>query len=190
MLKMAKLPKTFWGDTVQTSCLEFDILERVWTRKEVSFSYLKVFECKTFAHVPKEQRAKLDDKAVPCIFLGYGDAEFGYRLWNPEHKMLIRSRDVVFHENETIEQVQKTGESTFITPDLTTDSSTKNATNTRDIQDWHDHHDESEIDGDTEGVEQGEQPPTLGISTACREKNIEGASTIIELSKFRVLVDH
>ena len=82
--------------------MEFDIPERVWTRKEVSYSHLKVFGCKAFAHVPKEHRAKLDDKAVPCIFLGCGDVEFGYRLWDPEHKKLIRSRDVVFHKNETI----------------------------------------------------------------------------------------
>lgn len=33
-----------------------------------------------FVHVPKEQRSKLDDKAS----WGYGDEEFGYRLWDPE----------------------------------------------------------------------------------------------------------
>ena len=41
MLRMAKLPKTFWGEAVRTACylinhspsvpLEFDIPERVWT---------------------------------------------------------------------------------------------------------------------------------------------------------------
>ena len=36
-----------------------------------------------------------------CIFLGYGDDEFGYRLWNLEEKKVIRSRDIVFMEEKT-----------------------------------------------------------------------------------------
>uniref|UniRef100_A0A2N9H7B8 Integrase catalytic domain-containing protein n=1 Tax=Fagus sylvatica TaxID=28930 RepID=A0A2N9H7B8_FAGSY len=71
--------------------LDFDILERVWTREDAFYAYLKVFGCKTFAHVPKKQRLKLDDKATPCIFVGYGDAEFGYKLWDPKKKKMIRN---------------------------------------------------------------------------------------------------
>ncbi|KAK3003567.1 hypothetical protein RJ639_018902 [Escallonia herrerae] len=29
-----------------------------------------------FAHVRKEQLLKLDDKAIPCVFLGHGDTQF------------------------------------------------------------------------------------------------------------------
>ena len=105
----------------------------------------------------------LTTKQWPCIFLGYGDTEFDYRLWDLKHKKLIRSRDVVFHKNETIKEVQQTRESTFRIPDLIADSSTENATNTRDVQEEHDHHDELEIDGDTESVEQRKQPHTLEI---------------------------
>ena len=43
----------------------------MWTGRSASYSHLKVFRCKAFAHVPKEKRSKLDDKAMPCIFLGY-----------------------------------------------------------------------------------------------------------------------
>ena len=56
MLRMSKLPKTFWGEAVRTACylinrspsvpLEFYIPERVWTNKELSYSHLKVFGCK------------------------------------------------------------------------------------------------------------------------------------------------
>jgi hypothetical protein len=31
---------------------------------------LKVFGCKAFAHIPKENRKKLDAKAIKCIFIG------------------------------------------------------------------------------------------------------------------------
>ena len=96
MLKMAKLPKPFWGEAVQTTCylinrspsvpLGFDIPERVWSRHDISYSHLKVFGCKVFAHVNKEHRQKLDDKAIPCIFVGCGYEEFGYRLWDPEKR--------------------------------------------------------------------------------------------------------
>ena len=53
-------------------------------------------------HVAKDKRGKLDPKTCPCIFLGYGDNEFGYRLWNLEEKKVIRSRDIVFMEEKTI----------------------------------------------------------------------------------------
>ena len=62
----------------------------------MSYAHLKVFDCKAFAHVPKKQKTKLDDKSVPCIFIGYGDEEFGYSLWDLVKKKVIRSRDVIF----------------------------------------------------------------------------------------------
>ncbi|KAK9914377.1 hypothetical protein M0R45_038160 [Rubus argutus] len=96
------------------------VKEKVWTGKSASYSHLKVFGCKAFALVPKEQRSKLDDKATPCIFLGYGDEEFGYRLWDPKANKFIRSRDVVFHEDQTIADLDKK-----IQP---TDAATKNPT--------------------------------------------------------------
>ncbi|KAL6201926.1 hypothetical protein ACLB2K_025638 [Fragaria x ananassa] len=76
--------------------------ESVWTGRSASYSHLKVFGCKAFAHVPKQKRSKRDDKAVPCIFLGYGNEEMGYRLWNLITKKLFKSRDVVFHEDQIV----------------------------------------------------------------------------------------
>ena len=117
MLKLAKLPKSFWGEVVNTVVylinilpsipLAFDIPQRVWTGKDVSYPHLKVFGCKAFMHVPKEQRLKLADKATPCIFIGYGDEEFSYRLWDSEKQKIVRSRDVMFHEHKTIEDIEK-----------------------------------------------------------------------------------
>ena len=101
ILRMPNLPKSFWGEAIVTACylinrspsvsLGFDIPERVWIGKDVSYSYLKVFGCKAFVHVPKEQRSKLDSKSIPCIFVGYGDAKFGYKLWDFKEKKMIRS---------------------------------------------------------------------------------------------------
>ncbi|CAH9144261.1 unnamed protein product [Cuscuta epithymum] len=78
MLSMAKLPKPFWGEAVLTACylinrspsvpLNFEVPEKKWSRRDVSYSHLKVFGCKAFAHVSKELRQKLDLKSNPCIF--------------------------------------------------------------------------------------------------------------------------
>ena len=71
---------------------------------------MKVFECKAFIHVPKEYRSKLDDKALPCIFISYGHEEFGYKFWDLKTRKVIRSKDVVFYEDQTIKYYDKEDE--------------------------------------------------------------------------------
>ena len=127
MLSHAKLPKPFWGEAMRTAIhlinlspsipLDGDIPERVWIGKDVSYKHLRVFGCRAFVHVPKDERSKLDKKAKQCIFLGYGHEEFGYRLWDPADRKLIRSRDVVFLEDQTIEDIKK-DEKSISTPEV------------------------------------------------------------------------
>ena len=72
MLSHAKLPKSFLGEAMRIVVdlmnlspsypLEGDILERVWIGKFVYFEHLRVFGCRTFVHVPKDERSKLDNK--------------------------------------------------------------------------------------------------------------------------------
>ena len=162
MLRMANLPKSFWCEVVQTACylinwspfipLEFDILKRVCTRKDIYYSHLKVFGCKAFAHVPKEQRLKLDSKAIPCIFVGYGDAKFSYKLWDLEKKKMTISQDVVFHENENLanlEKTEKTKDAIVGVPNLTpTSSSSNHAINREEVQDENLGDEPIAVDGD------------------------------------------
>ena len=89
MLAPAKLSKTLWTEALMTvvyvinkspsTPLDGDILQRVWTSKDVSYRHLRVFDCLAYVHVAKDQRGKLDPKTPPCILLGYGDDQFGYR---------------------------------------------------------------------------------------------------------------
>jgi len=67
-----------------------------------------VFGCKAFVHIPQDERLKLDDKTRQCIFLGYGLDEFEYKLFDPIAKKVMRSHDVVFLEDQTIEDIVKT----------------------------------------------------------------------------------
>ena len=82
--------------------LEGDIPKRVWIGKFVSFEYLRVFGCRAFVHFPRDKWSKLDNKTKLCIFLGYSNEKFGYRLWDLATKKIIRSRNVVFFEDQTI----------------------------------------------------------------------------------------
>ncbi|CAH1425256.1 unnamed protein product [Lactuca virosa] len=89
-------------------CLKFETGMEVWSRKDVSYRHLRVFGCKAFVHIHKYERSKLEVKTKPCIFLGYGKDEFGYRLYGPVLKKLVRSRDVVFVEDQSLKDIEKT----------------------------------------------------------------------------------
>ncbi|PKI64686.1 hypothetical protein CRG98_014902, partial [Punica granatum] len=93
-------------------CLETELgcklfLKKVWTGKKVSYKHLRVFGCRVSVHIPRDERSKLDAEAKQCIFLGYAHEEFEYRFWDPDSKKIIRSRDVVFFEDQTIDDLQK-----------------------------------------------------------------------------------
>jgi hypothetical protein len=108
MLSSAMLGQEFWVEAVSTACylvnrspssaLDDTTPHEVWSRKKPSLQHLRVFGCDAYVHVPKENRSKLDNKDEKCIFIGYKDGVKGYKLWNPETKKTIYSRDVVFRE--------------------------------------------------------------------------------------------
>ena len=87
------------------------------TGKDVSYDHLRVFGCKAFVHILKDERSKLDVKIKPCIFLGYGHEKFGYRLWDPLSRKIVKSRDVVFLEDQRVadgDKIEKASSSTEI----------------------------------------------------------------------------
>ncbi|CAL9011600.1 unnamed protein product [Prunus brigantina] len=95
MLSHAKLPKSFWGEALMTvvdpinlspsAPLNGDVPNKFWSGKDVSYNHLKVFGCGAFVHIPKDERSKLDAKSKECIFVGYGNEEFGYRGDKPDN---------------------------------------------------------------------------------------------------------
>jgi hypothetical protein len=105
---VCELGQEFWAEVVGTTCylvnrspssaLDDKTPHEVWTGKKPSLQHLRVFGCDAYVHVPKENRSKLDKKVEKCIFIGYKDGVKGYKLWNPETKKIVYSRDVVFRE--------------------------------------------------------------------------------------------
>lgn len=124
MLSQAKLPKSFWGEAVRTAVdlinlspsrpLNGEIPDEIWYGKKASYGHLRVFGCRAFVHVPKDERAKLDAKTKECIYLGSPRDELGFRLWDPATKKMVRSRDVVFYEDQTIHDIQSKKPKTIV----------------------------------------------------------------------------
>ena len=44
----------------------------------------------------------MDPETQLCIFLGYGDDEFSYRVWDLVDKKVFWSRDIIFMEDKTL----------------------------------------------------------------------------------------
>jgi hypothetical protein len=62
-------------------------------------NHLRIFGSKSFPHIPKEDRRKLDAKSIKCIFLGYYDEHKAYKMFDPKMHKVFPSRDVLFHED-------------------------------------------------------------------------------------------
>jgi hypothetical protein len=108
MFSSAEVGQEFWAEVVSTTCylvnqspsstLDDKTLHEVWTKKKHSLQHLRVFGCDAYVHVPKENKSKLNKKAEKCIFIGYKDRAKCYKIWNPDTKKIVYSRDVFFRE--------------------------------------------------------------------------------------------
>ena len=89
MLSTSKLPHKFWGEALATAvylrnrsptkAVEGMTPLEALTGEKPNVEHLKTFGCAAYAHVPKDERQKLDSKSRKCIFLGYGTDTKGYR---------------------------------------------------------------------------------------------------------------
>ncbi|KAG8491586.1 hypothetical protein CXB51_014658 [Gossypium anomalum] len=85
---------------------EFDSPEESITRRERWSIFIlicgghpeclrEIFGCHAYASVDNE---KLEPRSIKCVFLGYKNGVKGYKLWCPENRKVVISRDVVFDE--------------------------------------------------------------------------------------------
>lgn len=122
MISEAKLPNHYWGESLYTEvhvlnltptvALNNEVLDKIYFGKNVKYGHFRVFGCKAFVHIPKDEGSKLDVKSKQCIFIGYGQDEFGYRLYDHVGKKLIKSRDMLFMEDQNIEDMDKVDKAT------------------------------------------------------------------------------
>ncbi|KAJ4724683.1 Retrovirus-related Pol polyprotein from transposon TNT 1-94 [Melia azedarach] len=108
MLKSKRLPKEFWAEAVSTAVYLSNrsptrsvwgkIPQEAWCGRKPGISHLRVFGSVAHVHVPDERRTKLDDKSESFILIGYDSSSKGYKLYNPNNKKIVISRDVIFDE--------------------------------------------------------------------------------------------
>jgi hypothetical protein len=108
MLADARLPQKFWAEALSTAvyltnrsptkAVSQMTPYEAWTGDKPNVEHLRCFGCAAYAHIPKDERQKLDAKAKRCVFLGYGTEVKGYRLYDCERQKVFYSRDVLFNE--------------------------------------------------------------------------------------------
>ncbi|KAG8492966.1 hypothetical protein CXB51_010297 [Gossypium anomalum] len=69
--------------------------QEVWSGNPANYSNLKIFGCLAYSHV---DNGKLESRSIKCVFLGYKAGIKGHKLWCPENRKVVISRDVVFYE--------------------------------------------------------------------------------------------
>lgn len=108
MLADAQLPKRFWAEALETATylrnrspaksLDQMTPFEAWTGRRPDIRHLRVFGCTAYAHIPRDERGKLDSKTRTCWLMGYGDTTKGYRLYDRTRLTVFYSRDVTCDE--------------------------------------------------------------------------------------------
>lgn len=110
MLSHASLPKTFWAEALVTAvyirnrvtCRALGPRTRpyeVWNGRKPDVSHLRVFGSMCWYSSHGKSRKKLDERAKVAVMIGYAENKVAYKLWDPESRKVLASRDVVFAED-------------------------------------------------------------------------------------------
>ena len=109
MLLHASLPQQFWAEAVNTAvylhnrsptvALKDKTPYECWYGSKPNVSNLRVFGCLSFVHNLDGKRQKFDPKASKAIFVGYPQDTKGYKLYDLSSKRFVRSRNIIFYEN-------------------------------------------------------------------------------------------
>ena len=195
MLIDSKLPHKFWAEALATAtyirnrcttkAIDGMTPYEAWTGAKPTVKHLRVFGCDAFVHIPKDERHKLDSKSKKCILLGYGEHTKGYRLYDPERRRVLYSRDVKFNENEKKDETQESpnsnggGRMELDFSDYTEDSSGKSQVETvtgNDSETVPRRSERQRKPPDFYGIrvnvssEKPSEPVTIEEATACSEK--------------------
>ena len=83
-----------------TKALDTRTPYEAWFCNIPHFDYLRVFGCITHVKMEKPYIKKLDDISQKMMYFGVEDGTKAYRLYDPRHKKIHVSRDVVFKEEK------------------------------------------------------------------------------------------
>lgn len=108
MMADASIPVGFWPEAVRCSAylknrspnkaINMTPFEAYFDTKP-NLSHLKVFGCRCYAHIEKENRKKFDSHTVECVFMGYYATERLFAVFDVTHRVMLKKRDVIFFEH-------------------------------------------------------------------------------------------
>lgn len=109
LLFQSGLPQKFWGEAILTATffinklpsfvLQWKSPYEVLYHKPPDYNSLRIFGCLSYATIVDPHKHKFDERAKKCVLLGYVPHCKGLKLYDIEHKQVVVSRDVVFHEH-------------------------------------------------------------------------------------------
>ena len=76
----------------------------LWYKIKPNLSYFKVWGCRAIVRLPDNERKKLGERGIGCIFIGYAIHSKNYRFYIIEENdyfsihSIIESRDAIFDE--------------------------------------------------------------------------------------------
>ncbi len=92
----SNLPQHLWAETLSTatylrnrSPTKVVIGRTPYEGEKPDVSHLRVFGCVSYAHVPKDERKKLDVVTKRCVLVGYGSEVKGYHLFDPTRNKIF-----------------------------------------------------------------------------------------------------
>lgn len=62
-------------------------------------SHFCIFGYLVYIHIPIEKRTNLEPSSKKCLFVGYSETSKAYRVYIPEQRKIVVSRDVKFEED-------------------------------------------------------------------------------------------
>uniref|UniRef100_A0AAV1V3K5 Integrase catalytic domain-containing protein n=1 Tax=Peronospora matthiolae TaxID=2874970 RepID=A0AAV1V3K5_9STRA len=108
MLSESKMDKTFWCEAMLTAVDILNVLPRASSpnlspfemvfKRKPRMDIMRVFGSLCYAHIPKQNRNKLDPSGLRCMLLGYAKQHKAYRLLNTATGKVFVSRSVTFVE--------------------------------------------------------------------------------------------
>ena len=113
MIHDAKVPKTFWGEAVNTAAYIINRLPcsslgdrtpyEILNGHTPNVAHLRRFGSVTHMYINDDERSKLDPKSRKGILVGYGSSTKGYRVYDVENKRTCLCRNVIVDENKVFD---------------------------------------------------------------------------------------
>ena len=113
MLNNKSMPKSFWGEAVNTTCHTLNRVYfrpdtkktpyEVWRGKKPMVKYFRVFGSDYYILRVQENLEKFDAKSDKGFLLGYSTSSRAYRVYNLRTKIVMESTNIVINDEQCAE---------------------------------------------------------------------------------------